>query len=172
MRPPQPLKARFKRFVEKTSRCWVWTGGTTRDGYGKFQVPASHSWDERSHTVRAHRVAWYLKYGKWPPRGKVVLHTCDNPLCVKPSHLRVGTHQDNVQDMYQKGRGASQRGTWNGGVKNPERARLAKLTWPKVRKIRKLARTTDLTQVQIAEKFGVSDCTVRDILKGRTWVES
>lgn len=82
--------------VGRLSRCWVWLGGCDRDGYGYFHLT-------RSRSIRAHRYAWGDV-----PEGKQVLHRCDNPPCVRRSHLFLGTQEDNQQDMAAKGRAAEQ----------------------------------------------------------------
>ena len=73
--------------------CWNWTGGTSYDGYGN----ATHFGLQK-----AHRIAWYYANGN--PGKKYVLHNCDNPSCCNPCHLRLGTHEDNVRDMMERGR--------------------------------------------------------------------
>lgn len=79
----------------RLGRCWLWMGGCTQSGYGRFSI---HS---RMH--RAHRVAWELTNGPIP-EGICVLHRCDNPPCVRPSHLWLGTAADNQRDCVIKGR--------------------------------------------------------------------
>lgn len=81
------------------SWCWEWKGSLAK-GYGQFKV---HGW-----TSRAHRVAYEIARGPIPD-GMGVLHSCDNPRCVNPYHLRVGTHQDNMDDKRIRGR------VWYGG---------------------------------------------------------
>ena len=89
--------------------CWVWVGGTFSSGYGSFWLSGRSS--------HAHRVAWELTYGKIPD-GLFVLHCCDRPLCVRPEHLFIGTHADNVRDRDEKGRQA--RGDRSGARLHPE----------------------------------------------------
>lgn len=87
---------RFWAKVEKGDGCWLWTASVNRRGYGKFKL--------RSYVqVSAPRVAWMLTNGEVPD-GMFVCHTCDNPLCVNPSHLWIGTCADNNRDMMEKGR--------------------------------------------------------------------
>ena len=89
--PPAPLGERFWIKVQKTPECWMWTASTDSDGYGQF---------DHNH---AHRVAWELTYDPIPP-GLHVLHRCDNPPCVRPDDLFLGTPADNTRDMVEKGR--------------------------------------------------------------------
>lgn len=95
------IEDRFFAKVNKTPACWIWTGSTSGSkGYGKFSV-TSRLYGRKM--VRAHRFSWVLHHGVIP-RGEHVLHRCDNPLCVNPDHLFLGTQRTNLQDMIQKGR--------------------------------------------------------------------
>lgn len=84
--------ARFWAKVEKSAGCWEWTS-QRRNHYGLFSL--------NSKPVSAHRVSYFLEYGEYDG---LVLHKCDNPPCVRPDHLFIGTHQDNTDDMFEKGR--------------------------------------------------------------------
>ena len=86
---------RFWSKVEKTDGCWIWMASRDPKGYGTF------GFEGRVH--KAHRVAYILAFGE-VPNGAHVLHSCDNPHCVNPSHLRPGTHTDNMQDKVLRGR--------------------------------------------------------------------
>lgn len=86
--------------VDKSGECWLWTGACDRHGYGKFQV--GFGGRAQKH-YRAHRFGYEALVGPIP-EGKVVCHSCDNPPCVNPAHLWLGTMKDNTQDMYRKGR--------------------------------------------------------------------
>jgi len=88
------------RFWSKVAKagagdCWPWSASTVRGGYGKFSIESRY--------VQAHRLSWVLAHGQISG-ALLVLHRCDNPPCVNPSHLFLGTHLDNVIDMYAKGR--------------------------------------------------------------------
>lgn len=93
---------KFWAKVNKTDGCWEWTGATTHNGYGSFTV------DGRG--VRAHRYSWRLHYGDDPGR-MLVCHTCDNPKCVRPDHLFLGTTVQNERDKVAKGRHNEQQKT-------------------------------------------------------------
>jgi len=81
------------------SGCWIWMGATTKKGYGDIKYKA----DKKASHHRAHRLAYELHKGEIP-KGMLVCHTCDIPGCINPSHLFVGTAQDNTDDMIKKGR--------------------------------------------------------------------
>lgn len=91
----RPLADRFWSRVEKGPACWEWVGGRNADGYGEVRA------DGRMQ--KAHRVSWALAHGPIPP-GMHVCHTCDNPPCVNPEHLFLGTNRANMRDRQAKGR--------------------------------------------------------------------
>lgn len=104
----QPIIERFWRYVQKTETCWLWVGVKSSDGYGSMGIDGKQ--------VGTHRVSWELHNGPIPD-GKRVLHNCpggDNPTCVNPAHLFLGTQKDNVQDCIRKRRRAEHRGTHKG----------------------------------------------------------
>lgn len=92
---------RFWARIEQTETCWNWIGGKRRKGYGAVE------WDGRKRG--AHQVAWELVNGPIPP-GKHVLHSCDNPSCVRISHLRLGTNKENHAERVAKGRSSKHGG--------------------------------------------------------------
>lgn len=97
--PQGSAEERFWRYVEKTGDCWNWTGGRGGDGYGHFYA-------ENDSRVMAHRFSYRIHNGEIPD-GLIICHRCDNPSCVRPDHLFLGTHLDNVRDMFSKGRNVS-----------------------------------------------------------------
>lgn len=86
---------RFWSKVDKSGDCWEWVGYLNEKGYGKFRL--------NNKLQRAHRISYALKYGAIP-EGMLVCHRCDNPKCVNPEHLFIGTTTDNARDSISKGR--------------------------------------------------------------------
>lgn len=99
-RTAERLGDRFWSKVDRSGDCWTWTASRTRHGYGRIGL--GH---DRVET--AHRVSWMLANGPIP-EGVFVCHRCDNPPCVRPDHLFLGTALDNIRDMIAKGRGRGQ----------------------------------------------------------------
>jgi len=110
-------------------------------------------------TVATHRYAYELFVGPIP-EGMCVLHTCDNPRCTLKTHLFLGTHKDNSDDMISKGRKAVLRGQQTG---------VSKLKEDKVLKIRSLYVAGSITQEKLAVMFLVSQATINNIVNGKTW---
>jgi hypothetical protein len=101
MKPTVYTQARFWSKVDvhiDDRECWLWRGAKTGNGYGNFSVP------ELGTKAPAHRVAYWLATGSYPEFGFVVRHKCDNPICVNPHHLEIGTQTDNMLDMVARGR--------------------------------------------------------------------
>jgi hypothetical protein len=95
-KPTENDKNRFWSKVIKTDNCWFWVGGLTSAGYGSFKM--------QHQTFVTSRVAWVISHNIDIPQGLLVCHKCDNPVCVNPSHLFLGTNIDNYLDSYTKGR--------------------------------------------------------------------
>lgn len=138
--------------VREEDECWEWRGGKDSDGYGGVRVG--------NRDYRAHRYSWMINYGDIP-KNFLVCHKCDNPPCINPKHLFLGTHKDNVNDMISKGRRIYQKG---------EERYNSKLTWVKVSEIRTLVKTTDLSQSKIAKLYNISEALVSGIVNNKTWV--
>lgn len=97
-RPRAALEDRFWAKVAKTETCWIWTGGKSFKGYGAIQEAG-----RGSRGLLAHRVSFELANGPIPD-GLYILHSCDNPRCVNPAHLRAGTQSENIAEAYEKKR--------------------------------------------------------------------
>lgn len=162
---PATVAALFWARVDKSGDCWEWRGRKhdRRRGYGAFDV------DGR--TVRAHRFAVELTSGPIPA-GHVVLHRCDNPSCVRPDHLIVGTQADNVRDCEVKGRSRHPSGADNGALTRPEtRARGERNGWchlsdRHVARIRALYAAGGVRQRDLAEMFATTQAHVSRIVRG------
>lgn len=124
---------RFWKHVNKEGNCWVWTGNRGSNGYGQLSVYV----DGTQKKMAAHRLS-YIIHCATIPAEMVVLHTCDNPACVNPKHLRIGSRSDNQRDMIRKGR-------WRHGVLSPEQKSFLRETKPTGRRISELANIYGVT---------------------------
>lgn len=148
------MQERFWSKVLKTDGCWLWQASiNVVSGYGQF------SYQGRPHA--AHRIAWLLEYGEMPEL--LVLHECDVRACVRPSHLFLGTHVDNMRDMAKKGR----YGTIRPHVVGEQHGN-AKLTWEIVR----AARQGGLSGAEFARLHDIDQSHACRILRNEAWVES
>lgn len=147
----RPAEERFWKYVNKTDGCWFWTGFLNMNGYGRIARGGKANGMEA-----AHRFSYRLHKGD--PGRLVVMHECDNPACVNPDHLVLGTQKENVADMIAKGRG-----NWRcpAGEGNPN----SKLTEVIVREIR----SSSEAGKDIAKRLGVSTTTVSDVRRRRLW---
>jgi hypothetical protein len=144
------------RFWSKVDRrgadeCWPWTAALNEHGYGVMRPGGQRS----GPTIKAHRVS--LMLAGVDIDGLVIRHSCDNPPCVNPAHLSVGTKADNSADMVSRDRHA--RGSRSG---------THKLIEPQIVEIRRRAEAGEFHRVLAAE-YGVSRPTITDIANGKTW---
>lgn len=154
-RPPQlrrgngkefSLRYRLTRRVYKvpSTRCWEWLGVTSRGGYGILRV--------RGIKRQAHRLMWELAHGPIP-KSMMIMHRCDNPPCINPRHLKIGSNVDNVADSTRKKRRWKPLGELNGNTK---------LTWKKVSDIRSVI-------PKLAKRYRISEKLVHHILAYKCW---
>lgn len=155
MRKARPIKDRLLSNVaiDARSGCWNWTGTNRGRGYGQLRVGKA--------TRSAHRLS-YEVFCDIIPTGMVVCHRCDNPSCINPVHLFLGTQASNIADMVSKGRNAKGPVVAHAGTKNPK----AKLTEHAVTAIRE---STGASNKALARKFGVSNVQIANIRKGKSW---
>lgn len=151
-----PEQRFWSKVLKLESGCWQWQAGKQRSGHGFF-------FPDKGHIVRAHRYAWELTYGKIPD-DRCVLHRCDNPSCVNPAHLFLGTQADNIHDMDLKGRRAKHNPADQRGAKNHQ----AKLTDEVVQRIKDL-HVSGYRQADIMRMTGVNRKRVWSIVNGETW---
>lgn len=140
-----------KSWIRTESGCWEWNGTLHRESrYGVLNIQGEQR--------RAHRVAWELANGRLIPDGLVVRHDCDNPPCVNPDHLRLGTHADNVADRCRRGRGAT-----------GELAPRALYTSSEVLAMRVLWDHGLADQPRLASIFGGDQANLSKIVCRKTW---
>ena len=161
-RPPdltRPLADRFWEKVDKTTTpggCWPWLGAKNRLGYGRIGRGGAGGG-----TANAHRVSWELTHGPAPDH-LFVCHRCDNPSCVRPDHLFLGTPAENTHDSWVKGRHI--RGERVGG---------SKITADMVRVIRRryaaLPPYTKGAVKALAAEFGITHSNVSAIVRRESW---
>ena len=132
--------------VDDSTGCWIWNLYKTNLGYGKKMVRDGTS----VKAMRAHRWMYEIVCGYHIPDGYELMHLCDNPSCVNPSHMRPGTRKDNAMDMARKIRGT------------------VKVSPDQVREIRRL-RAEGLTLCEIAGRYPIKFGAVHQITTGKTW---
>ena len=144
-------KERFDLQIKLTDGCWLWAAATDKDGYGRFRGV----YDGIAHTI-AHRYSWELHNKQHIPKGMFVCHKCDNPRCVNPDHLFLGTPKENTQDMIAKDRRRNPKG---------EQVKKAILKESDVLLILADARP----YAQIAADYGVAATTIGSIKSRHSW---
>lgn len=160
--------ARFWSKVQKGSanECWPWMGYRNAAGYGRVGI--------NGEIWQAQRTAYPLAHGRFPPE-LCVLHTCDNPSCVNPCHLRLGTHGDNARDRQHKDRGNQPTGDKNGSRTHPqcvprgETHWKAKLTAEDVRQIRRRHAAGGITLRALGVKYNVRETSILRIVTRESW---
>jgi hypothetical protein len=164
-RNPNPDSRDIDRFWSKVDKspghgprgdCWIWTAAKSTHGYGVFGVPEYG-------TFLAHRFSMLVENGGLPAN-LMVCHTCDNPPCVNPSHLFMGTASDNFRDCIKKGRHKG-----NSSKISGDKHWRSKLTNEQVIEMRTLYKPTGCGYVEIGKKYGISGEHVSLILRGKTW---
>jgi hypothetical protein len=149
------MRNEFDRFiekVEKTDSCWNWMAGKYRGGYGQFRRLVDGKWT----MAKTHRYSYEYFKGEIP-KGYLVCHTCDNPSCVNPDHLFVGTTKDNVRDCIEKGRKKFGR--------NPKHRLLTKEIAVQIREDHKQG----MSYVELQEKYTQSKQQISRVVRGDIW---
>lgn len=138
-----------KADVREWDKCWEFRGGTVGNGYAHVQGVTLYG--EYRQYPYGHRTVWAVFNGRWPTPNEVVQHTCDNPPCVNPAHLIVGTQADNISTRPRSGR-------WFG-------MSTGKLTPAQVAEIR----ASNKPQIALAKEFNVSQSAISNIITGKTY---
>lgn len=141
-------------YIVKSNGCWIWQRKTNPQGYGSMSLSRKNN-----KKVGAHRFSAWL-HGMPLTDDLFVCHRCDNPSCVNPDHLFLGTASDNSKDMRDKGRLNIMHGSQNPASKLNARA---------VRYIRKHGQKGDGSVQRLAQKYDVNDSTILGVLNGKTW---
>jgi hypothetical protein len=147
-KPGKPTKNIWD-FVEKTDKCWNWIGYKNRDGYGILSINGKGE--------RVHRQV-LIQSGIDLGENDIVMHTCDNPACCNPDHLKIGTHRDNQLDKISKSRQA--RG---------EKQGASKLTEEEVLYCRKIYAEGNVTYKELAKAHGVCKDTMQKAIRRKQW---
>lgn len=147
------VRERIFASAMRVGECLIWQRAPTKAGYGLIWIDGRH--------VQVHRAAYEAHHGPIPA-GKLVMHSCDNRLCVEPAHLSVGSHADNAADMLAKKRHRTTTGAQH---------HHAKLTEAAAAQIRRRYKARDRINgaSALAREFGVTQSTVWYVLAGRTW---
>jgi len=155
-KPPKDLdyiKEKIQNYTKDKAGCWIWNGATTNFGHGRIKI--------NNKTLSVHRISYEIHRGKIP-NGLFVCHHCDNPTCINPKHLFLGTRSDNMKDAYNKGR-----------IKIPchhgEYAYQHILTEKDVKKILKIKKEKKISEQELGKKFGVARNTINNIINNRNW---
>lgn len=163
--------ALLKRFYAKTkldesTGCLLWIGAKKESGYGIMMV--------NREMFRAHRLAYIIHHGSIP-EGLCVMHSCNTPACVSEKHLSVGTHLENMQQMYREGRRMPATGEKSGRTKWPdsypkgEKSLLSKLTESQVIEIREKYALGGISHKKLGREYGVTGNAIMYIVRGISW---
>jgi hypothetical protein len=148
------IKEKLKNYkINTKTDCWLWNGATTNFGHGRIKI--------NNKFFSVHRLSYIIHIGKIP-KELFVCHHCDNPSCINPQHLFIGTRSDNMKDAYNKGR---LKIPHNKGENVPGHI----LTEKDVKKIIKIKHTQKITDSELGKKFRVARQTINGIINNEKW---
>ncbi len=139
-------------------KCWEWQASKRGNGYGRFTITKSTM--NKSSYISS-RVAYYIK-NNVDPIGKVIMHSCDNPSCVNPKHLSIGTYKENSIDREKKNRSGS-------SFKKGENNIKSKLNENEVREIRERYSNGNITQKELGKEYGTNGHYINSIINKKRW---
>jgi hypothetical protein len=134
--------------------CWNYLLQAQTDGYGRSSF--------KGKSRMTHRIAFQLHHNREIEAGKILLHSCDNRKCCNPHHLREGTHKDNSDDKFSKGRFKVMKGEANGN---------SKLTMMIANEIRTKYATGDYTQIALAKEYNINQHSISSVVRNKRWIE-
>lgn len=149
---------RFESYLPaqlRDNECWEWQGYRNKKGYGRIASGGSSG-----RMLAAHRVAWAAHNAEPVPPGLCVCHHCDNPACVNPAHLFLGTSPENTADMIAKGRAIKAKGEAHGS---------SRLTEAQVLEARRLHSAGGMTKQSLSDRYGVSRSAIYYAVTRKTW---
>jgi hypothetical protein len=149
--------------IKSENECWNWMMGKDKDGYGKFSIPIVPG--KRRH-IRAHRFSYFITYGKYE-EFIFVCHKCDNPMCVNPKHLFLGSAKDNFEDSKNKNRASKI--PMEKSIHRGEDSPMTKLKKEDVLEIKELYKDNNISVHYISQKFNVSKGVIYNVGSGRSW---
>lgn len=154
-------RERFWSRIEIDAECWVQTSDFSRGGYGHFSYTIAKNTQRQ---VQSHRLSWEMLYGP-VPKGMKVCHTCDNPPCVRPSHLWLGTDYDNAWDKMRKGRDNLASRRWDKPRKAAHNAKLNPVLAEQIRQ----RRAAGESGAALAAEYNTSRAYIYQVARGGRW---
>lgn len=139
--------------IKGENECWNWNKKSKQDGYGRTCYKGFNN----NKAMMAHRISFQLYHKRLIQENMIICHSCDNRLCCNPAHLREGTHKDNSDDKFERGRFLFMKGEING---------RAKITNEIAEIIRHRYKTERITQTQLAQEYKINQMSISKVVRG------